>query len=425
MGGVRLLTLYERAKEALVGGVNSPVRAFKGVNLPPLMAQRGKGAYLWDIEGRKYIDYILGWGPLILGHAHEEVVEEIKKVLSRGTLWGLTQEYEIYLAEKIKEAFPFVDKVRLVNSGTEASLSAIRLARAYTSKRKVLKFIGNYHGHVDYLLAQAGSGVLTYEASTPGIPESYLQETLLMEYNEDKEKIREVVERYHEELACIILEPIAGNMGVVLPREGFLSFLRDLTYRYKILLIFDEVITGFRVSWGGVSKEEGIEPDLILLGKVVGGGFPIGAFAGKKEIMDLLAPEGKVYQAGTLAGNPISTAGGWKTLEILQRENPYPKIEERLKEFLKEIQEFFLKKGIPISTPYKVSFFSIFFCEKEPKNLQDVLASDTKLFQKFYRHLLEGGVLFPPSPFEACFLSIYHQEEELEKTLKRIKEFSP
>lgn len=414
--------LYKVAKNILPGGVSSPVRAFKSVGLEPIFIKRGKGPYIYSVDGKKYIDFILSWGPLILGHSHPEVVKEVIKEIKNGFSFGLSTEKEILLAQKIKEFFPFVDKIRFVNSGTEAVMSAIRVARGYTKRNKIIKFEGCYHGHSDFLLVKAGSGLLTYGApSSLGVPESAAKDTIVLPYN-DIEKVKEVFEKEGENIACVIVEPIAGNMGVVLPKKGFLEGLREITKRYNSILIFDEIITGFRVCLGGVSTQRKIIPDLITLGKVIGGGFPVGAYGGKKEIMELVSPEGPVYQAGTLSGNPVSLTAGIKTIEILEKENPYKGMEKNLDYFLYEIKNIFKERDIPVSTPKSATFFSIFFYEKEPENLDEVNKTNKEIFIKIYKKLLEKGVLFPPSPFEALFISIYHDKNLLGKVLEIIKD---
>ncbi|MEO0261114.1 MAG: glutamate-1-semialdehyde 2,1-aminomutase [candidate division WOR-3 bacterium] len=413
--------LYKKAKEFMPGGVSSPVRAFKSVELTPIFVKKGKGPYIYSVDGKKYIDFILSWGPLILGHSHPEVVKEIIKEVKNGFSFGLSTEKEILLAQKIKKFFPFIEKIRFVNSGTEATMSAIRVARAYTKRNKIIKFEGCYHGHSDFLLVKGGSGLLTHGIpSSSGIPENIVKDTISLPYN-DIEKVKEVFEKEGEKIACVIVEPVAGNMGVVLPKEGFLEGLREITKRYDSLLIFDEIITGFRVGLGGVSTEKGIIPDLITLGKVIGGGFPVGAYGGKKEIMEMISPEGPVYQAGTLSGNPVSLTAGIKTIEILERENPYEKMKKNLDYFLYEIKDIFKEKGIAVSTPATATFFSIFFSEKEPENLEEVNKTDKEIFIKIYKKLFERGILFPPSPFEAIFLSIYHDKNLLGKVLEIIR----
>ncbi len=422
MENLKSKELYEKAKNIMPGGVSSPVRAFKAVDAEPVFIEKAEGAFIFDVDGNKYIDFILSWGPLILGHSYPEVVQEVKKACEKGFSYGMSTEKEVLLAEKIKKAFPFVQKIRFVNSGTEATMSALRVARAYTKRNKVIKFEGCYHGHSDFFLVKAGSGGLTFGVpSSPGVPESVIKDTILLPYN-NLEKVKETFEKYGAEIACVIVEPIAGNMGVVLPKENFLEGLREITKKYGSLLIFDEVITGFRVGFGGVSTQKNIIPDLITLGKVIGGGFPIGAYGGRKEVMELVSPDGPVYQAGTLSGNPIATTCGLKTLEILEREKPYPEMKNNLEEFTRNIKKLFHKKGIPVSIPKSTTFFSIFFSEKEPENLEEVQKTDKEIFKKIFKGFLKRGVLLPPSPFEALFISICHDKNLLSDVLEKMED---
>lgn len=413
--------LYKIAREIFPGGVSSPVRAFKAVGIPPVFAQRGEGPYLISIDGKKYIDFILSWGPLILGHSHPEVVSQVKKACEKGFSYGLSTQEEILLAQKIKKVFPFVEKIRFVNSGTEAVMSALRVARAYTGRNKFIKFEGCYHGHADSFLVKAGSGGLTFGVpSSSGIPENVIKDTIVLPYN-DIEKVKEVFEKEGENIACVIVEPIAGNMGVVFPKDGFLEGLREITKKWDSLLIFDEIITGFRVGFGGVSTEKNIIPDLITLGKVIGGGFPVGAYGGKRKIMELVSPEGPVYQAGTLSGNPVAMTAGFKTIEILEKENPYTEMDKNLIYFTSEIKKIFEEKGIPVSIPRSKTFFSLFFSEKPPSNLDEVQKTDKEMFVKIFRELLKNGILLPPSPFEAIFISVFHNKNLLDEVLEKLK----
>ena len=408
----------KNSKELFPGGVSSPVRAFKAVGLTPIFAKKGKGPYIYDVDGRKYVDFILSWGPLILGHAHPGVVKEVKKVCEKGFSYGLSTEKEVLLAEKIKKFFPFAEIIRFVNSGTEATMSALRVSRAYTKRNKFVKFEGCYHGHSDAFLVKAGSGGLTFGIpSSDGVPENIIKDTIVLPYN-DIEMVKDVFQKEGENIACVIVEPIAGNMGVVLPKNGFLETLRKITEEYGSLLIFDEIITGFRTSLGGVSTQKKIIPDIITLGKVIGGGFPVGAYGGKREIMQLISPEGPVYQAGTLSGNPVSLTAGLKTIEILERENPYEKMDDALEYFISELKKIFKEKGIPVSFPRSTTFFSIFFSEKEPENLEEVQKTRKEIFIKIYKKLIENKILFPPSPFEAIFISIFHDKYVLANVLE-------
>ncbi len=416
--------LFEEAKKYIPGGVNSPVRAFKSVGGKPFFVEKGKGSKIYDVDGNEYIDYVCSWGPLILGHAHPEVIELVKKTTEKGTSFGIPNPLEVELAKAVVEAVPSIEKVRFVNSGTEATMSAIRLARGYTKRNKIVKFEGCYHGHVDYLLAKAGSGVLTLSIpGTPGVPEDFVSQTLLCEFN-NKDAVKELFEKFGEDIACVIVEPVMGNAGVILPEKGFLKFLRDITREYQSILIFDEVITGFRISYGGAQEYFNVMPDLTCLGKIIGGGFPVGAYGGKKEIMDYIAPDGPVYQAGTLSGNPVAMAAGLKTLEILKRENPYPELEKKAKILGNEAQKIFEKKGIYVTVNSIASMSSIFFNNGKPvKSFKDAASSDTQFYAKFFWEMLKRGVYFAPSQFEAAFISTAHTERDIERTLQAIEDF--
>ncbi len=413
--------LYKEALRYLPGGVNSPVRAFGSVGGTPFFVERGQGCRIYDVDGREYIDYVCSWGPLILGHAHPEVLSFVKEVASRGTSFGIPCELEVEMAKMVVEAVPSVEKVRFVNSGTEATMSAIRLARGYTGRTKVVKFEGCYHGHVDYLLAKAGSGVLTYGIpGTPGVPEDFTKHTLLARFN-DAESVKALFERFGEEIACVIVEPVMGNAGVIPPEEGFLEFLREITQRHGALLIFDEVITGFRVSYGGAQERFGVCPDITCLGKIIGGGFPVGAYGGKEEIMAHVAPEGPVYQAGTLSGNPVAMAAGLKTLEILKRENPYRLLEERARKLADGAYRLFCHRGIPVSINSIASMCCIFFTEGPVRGYEDALKSNTELYSRFFWAMLEEGVYLAPSQFEAAFVSVAHTDADIDRTLEAIE----
>ncbi len=409
---------YDRARSVMPGGVSSPVRAFKAVGRLPLFIERAEGVWMYDVDGNRYIDFILSWGPLILGHNHPDVLKAVHDACERGSSFGMSSKPEVLLAEKIVSAFPCIDKVRFVNSGTEATMSALRLARAVTGRNKVIKFDGCYHGHGDAFLVKAGSGGLTFGTpSSPGIPEPVTQSTISLPYN-NIEAVRSAFEEWGEDIACVIVEPIAGNMGVIPPVEGFLEGLRTLTKEYGALLIFDEVITGFRVEFGGMSTRTGIEPDMITLGKIIGGGFPVGAYGGRAELMDKIAPEGPVYQAGTLSGNPVAMTAGFTTLELLEQLQPYPKFEEQIDSFTRKLKELFERKGVPVSFGIAPGFFSFFLREEAPVNLDDVLESDTELFSRLFQNLLNEGVLIAPSAFEASFLSVRHDDAILEQALE-------
>lgn len=411
------LRLYKKAVELMPGGVNSPVRAFKAVGGNPLFIARAKGSKIYDVDGNEFIDYVLSWGPMILGHSHPEVVRALKKAIENGTSYGAPTALEIELAQLIKKAYPSIEKVRMVNSGTEATMSAIRVARAFTKRNKIIKFEGCYHGHADGLLVKAGSGATTFGLpDSPGVPEDYARNTITLPFN-NLSAVREVVEREWRDIACIILEPVVGNIGCVLPRAGFLEGLRELTERYGIVLIFDEVMTGFRVSFGGAQAYYGIKPDLTCLGKVIGGGLPVGAYGGKREIMSMVAPEGPVYQAGTLSGNPLAMTAGIVTLKILSKRSTYKVLEERasfLEEGLKDASK---RAGIPTRFYRAGTMFCTYFTERDVVDYETAKTSDTERFARFFRGMLEKGIYLAPSQFEAGFLSIAHSEKDIERTV--------
>jgi glutamate-1-semialdehyde 2,1-aminomutase len=395
------------------GGVNSPVRAFKAVGGTPFFVAKGEGCYLWDVDGNRFIDFVCSWGPLILGHAHPEVVAAVKEAVERGTTYGAPTELEVALAEKIQQAFPSMEMLRLVNSGTEATMSAIRAARGYTGRKKIVKFEGCYHGHADYLLVKAGSGAATFGIpDSAGVPEGTAQDTIVLPYN-DIEAFNKTMDAMGKEIAAVIVEPIAGNMGVVLPKPEFLAALRQQTEKHGVVLIFDEVITGFRVAYGGAQSLYGIKPDMTCLGKIVGGGFPLAAYGGRKEIMQTVAPLGPVYQAGTLSGNPVAVTAGLKTLEILERDNPYPELERRTKQLTQVISEAVKEAGVPVQINQIASMFTVFFTDQPVVDYASARRSDTQRYARFFHALLERGVYFPPSQFEAAFLSTAHDDEAL------------
>ena len=402
------------------GGVNSPVRAFKNINGNPIFFEKAQGAYLFDADGNKYIDYIGSWGPMIMGHSHPEIVNAIKNQAELGTSYGAPTSLESDVASIIIKNVPSIEKIRMVNSGTEATMSAIRLARGYTNRNKIIKFDGCYHGHVDSLLIKAGSGVSTFGLpDSPGIPEDLAKHTITCPYN-NIEAFIEIFNSVKDDLASVIVEPIAGNMGFVPGTLEFLQTIRSYTETNNSLLIFDEVMSGFRVSLGGAQEIYNIKPDLTALGKVIGGGLPVGAFGGKKEIMDYLAPEGPVYQAGTLSGNPLAMAAGATLLNLLIAQNPYKGLEEKAKLVLNGIKEIMISSGIPFSTNQIGGMFGFFFSEELPKNINDVSKTNDEMFSSFINSCIENGIYFAPSKYEAGFISAKHGDTEIDKTLEVI-----
>lgn len=411
---------YKKSTTIFPGGVNSPVRAFKHIGITPIFIKNATGSKITDIDENSYIDYCLSWGALILGHSFPYVIRSVKQRVEQGTSYGLNTPDEVNFGELIKDAIPSIEMLRFVNSGTEAVMSAIRVARGFTGRKIIIKFDGCYHGHSDFLLVNAGSGVSTIpSASSKGVPAEFLQNTVSLPFNDIK-ILTDFVEKNYKDIACIILEPVPANMGVVLPEDEFLYKIEKLTKKYEIVLIFDEVITGFRFCWGGVQNLFNITPDLTCLGKIIGGGFPVGAFGGKKEIMCLLSPEGKVYQAGTLSGNPVAITAGFSTLEYIKNNNVYTKIEKLfsvLKPFFDEINQF--RRDIKIS--YFKNMFSIFFTEKLPQRFSDVILTDKEKFKNMYIKLLNRYKIFlSPSPFETNFLSFSHTYGDVEYTLKSL-----
>jgi glutamate-1-semialdehyde 2,1-aminomutase len=417
------LRSYEKSKQAfkeavnlMPGGVNSPVRAFKSVNMDPIFMERGKGSKIYDIDGNEYIDYVLSWGPLILGHSNDHVVEAIKKVAENGTSFGSPTLIENKLAELVRERVPSIDIVRMVSSGTEATMSALRLARGYTGRNKIVKFEGCYHGHGDSLLIKAGSGVATLGLpDSPGVPEGIAKNTITVAYN-DIEGIRYAFEQYGEDIAGVIVEPVAGNMGVVPPQPGFLEGLREITEENGSLLIFDEVMTGFRVGYNCAQGYFGVTPDLTCLGKVIGGGLPVGAFGGKAEIMEKIAPSGPIYQAGTLSGNPLAMTAGYETLRQLTPESyeEFIRKADLLEAGLRKAAE---KYNIPHTINRAGSMIGIFFTNEEVKSFKSAKTSDLELFANYYREMANEGVFLPPSQFEGIFLSTAHTDDDIERTI--------
>lgn len=414
--------LFKEAQKFLVGGVNSPVRAFKSVGTDPIFIEKGKGSRIWDVDRNEYIDYVLSWGPLILGHAHDQVINAIKQISNYGTSFGAPTYLEVEMAKAVVDAVKSVEMVRFVNSGTEATMSAIRLARGYTKRKKIVKFDGCYHGHGDSLLVSAGSGVATLGIpGTPGIPEELANLTIVLPYN-DIEAVEEAFKKYGEDIACVIVEPVAGNMGVVAPSREYHQKLREITQKYGSLLIFDEVMTGFRLSYGGAQELYDIQPDLTTFGKVIGGGLPVGAYGGKREIMEYVAPVGPVYQAGTLSGNPLAMAAGLRQLQLLKELNPYRELDEKGKIIEEGFKEISKETSVPIQINRVGSMITVFFTQTPVKDFTTAKTSDTQKFAKFFRCMLEKGVYLPASQFEAFFLSTAHSKEDLYLTLEKARE---
>jgi len=410
--------LFNRAKQVIPGGVNSPVRAFKSVGCDPIFIARASGSKIFDADGNSYIDYVGSWGPMILGHCHPKVVEAIQQAAATGASFGAPTARETQLAEMVCAAYPNIEKVRMVSSGTEATMSAIRLARGYTGRDKILKFDGCYHGHADSLLVKAGSGLATFGVPTsPGVPADFAKHTLTAAYN-DLEGVKAIAAENKGQIACIILEPIAGNMGCVAPRPGFLEGLRQLCDAEGIVLIIDEVMTGFRVAYGGAQERFGVRGDLVCLGKIIGGGLPVGAFGGKRQIMEHLSPEGGVYQAGTLSGNPLAMSAGIATLELLQQDGFYEAIEEKSAYLCKGLQAAAAEARVPTSLQRVGGMFCTYFQDQEVFNFSDVKPETPKVFARFFRSMLDQGVNLAPSQYEAGFMSIAHSQEDLDKTIE-------
>lgn len=418
----RSSALFEEAKKYIPGGVNSPVRAFKSVGGVPIFMKSAKGAYLTDADDRTYIDYINSWGPAILGHTHPEVLESIQKQAEKGFSYGTPTELETEIASLIVRNVPNIDQIRMVSSGTEACMSAIRLARGYTGREKIIKFEGCYHGHSDSFLIEAGSGAATFgNPNSPGVTRGTAKDTLLVGYN-DLEKVKFIFEQNKNEIAGVIIEPIAGNMGCVLPENNFLQELRKLCDENGTLLIFDEVMTGFRQAFGGAQERFGVKADLVTYGKVIGGGMPVGAFAGRNEIMDCLAPKGSVYQAGTLSGNPLAMRAGLTTLQIIQRDvDFYKNIDKTTETLSQEIEKIFAEKGLQNVINRKGSMMSIFFGVEKVSNFEDAKKANHKQFNEFFHYLLSNGIYLPPSGYETWFISSAIKQTEIDKTLEVIR----
>ncbi|MBO6703026.1 MAG: glutamate-1-semialdehyde 2,1-aminomutase [Pseudomonadales bacterium] len=412
-------TLFEDARKHIPGGVNSPVRAFARVGGQPLFIKSGEGAYLTDEDGNRYVDYIGSWGPMILGHAHPQVVKSVKEVMESGLSFGAPTEIETRVAEKIINMLPAMEKVRMVNSGTEATMSAIRVARGFTGRDTIVKFEGCYHGHSDSLLVKAGSGALTLgEPDSLGVPASFAQHTLTLEYN-NAEQVKELFAEKGSEIAAIIIEPIAGNMGCVPPVSGFLETLREVCDESGALLIFDEVMTGFRVARGSAQGHYGIKPDMTTLGKIIGGGMPVGAFGGRSDVMSVVAPLGGVYQAGTLSGNPIAMQAGLSTLELIDSNDFFEELEQKSEQLVSGMQQLADEAGIPFSTNRVGSMFGFFFTSASPvTTFNQVMAADSNMFNDFFHAMLKGGVNLAPSPFESGFISAAHGSKEIDATLE-------
>ncbi len=415
--------LYSRALELLPGGVNSPVRAMRSVGLDPIFMARGEGSRLYDVDGNEYIDYVGSWGPLILGHSHPAVREALEKTLKDGTSFGAPSPLEVELAERIVDAFPSLEMVRMTNSGTEATMSALRVARGYTGREKIIKFIGCYHGAVDSLLVQAGSGVATLSLpDSPGVTAGTSAGTILADYN-DLDSVREIMVREGEQVAAIIVEPVAGNMGTVPPAEGFLEGLRALATEYSSVLIFDEVMCGFRVAFGGAQERYGIAADMTCLGKIIGGGLPVGAFGGGRDIMKTVAPSGDTYQAGTLSGNPLAMAAGVGTLDQLSRPGTYDRLEEKSARLASRMEAIVDASGYPLSFNRAGSMMTLFFCDEPVTDFSSAKACDTGLYADYFKHMLDHGIYLAPSQFEAAFVSLAHSDDDLDRTAEAAASF--
>jgi len=410
--------LFAEAQHYLPGGVDSPVRAFKAVGGSPPFIARGQGSKIYDVDGNEFIDFVCSWGPLILGHSHSKVVDALKLAASRGTSFGAPTELEITLAKMVSAAMPAIEMIRFVNSGTEATMTALRLARAFTGRDKIIKFAGCYHGHADGLLAKGGSGLATLGIpDSPGVPSSYAENTLIAPYN-DAESVAQLFHHYPQQIAAVIIEPIAANMGVVPPQPGFLGSLRQLTSESGALLIFDEVISGFRIAYGGAQSRYNIAPDLTCLGKIIGGGLPVGAYGGRREIMEMMAPLGPVYQAGTLAGNPLAMTAGIETIEALSRPGIYEQLETRSASLEEGIAAAASEAGIGLNISRVASLLTVFFTGDAVVDYESAKRADTALFGRFFQQLLSAGVYWPPSQFEAAFISLAHSDEDIEFTLE-------
>jgi glutamate-1-semialdehyde 2,1-aminomutase len=418
LGRERSTQLYAAARKLIPGGVNSPARSWGAVGGEPVFLKKGAGSRVWDADGNEYIDYVCSWGPLILGHAHPEVIAVIKEAAESGTSFGAPTALENELAQLVVEAVPSIEMVRFVSSGTEATMSALRLARAYTGRPKIIKFQGGYHGHADALLVAAGSGATAHGVpDSAGVTASFAQDTLIADYN-DLDSVEEHFSAFPDDIACVIVEPVAGNMGVVPPLPGFLEGLRDLTAKHGALLIFDEVITGFRVAYGGAQQIYGVTPDITCLGKIIGGGMPVGAYGGREDIMQTVSPLGPMYQAGTLSGNPVAMAAGVKTLQLLKKPEVYTELESRGKLLAEGLQDAFADAEAPLCVNRVGSMMTLFFNSGEVTGWPTVAASDREGFSRFFHRMLDEGIYLPPSPFEAMFVSTAHSETDLQATVE-------
>ncbi len=412
------LNLYQKALQLMPCGVNSPVRAFKAVSGSPLFIKNAKGSKIYDVDGNEFIDYVLSWGPMILGHSYPSVVKALKKCIENGTSYGAPTPLEIQLAQMIINFFPSIEKVRMVNSGTEATMSAIRVARGFTKRDKLVKFEGCYHGHFDGLLVKAGSGAATFGMpDSAGVPESYARDTLTLPFNDIK-TFKSLLKSENKNIACVIVEPVIGNMGCILPAEGFLEALRKETEKYGIVLIFDEVMTGFRVAKGGAQEYYGIKPDLTCLGKVIGGGLPVGAYGGKKEIMSMVAPEGPVYQAGTLSGNPVAVTAGVETLKILSKDGVYEKLESKMLQLEEGLHDAAKRAGAKTRFYRVGTMFCTYFTDNKVTDYATAKKADTQKFSKFFMGMLNKGIYLAPSQFEAGFMSLAHSDKDISRTIE-------
>ena len=418
MSRERSAELYANARKYIPGGVNSPARSWGGVGGDPIFLRKGFGSKVWDVDDNEYIDYVCSWGPLVLGHAHPEVLAAISSAAADGTSFGAPTEMETDIAKMVVDTYPSIDMVRFVSSGTEATMSALRLARAFTGRPKIIKFQGGYHGHTDALLVAAGSGAMAHGIpDSAGVTESFAQDTLLAQYN-DLPSVQAHFDAFPDDIACLISEPVAGNMGVVPPQPGFLEGLREITAKYGALLILDEVITGYRVGYGGAQGRFGVSADITCLGKVIGGGMPVGAYGGRQDIMETVAPLGAMYQAGTLSGNPVAMAAGKKMLELLNKPGVYEELEAKGKRLADGMQRVFAEAEVPLRINRVGSMMTLFFNAGEVTGWDSVNASDREGFSKFFHHMIDEGVYLPPSPFEAMFVSTAHSEADIDATIE-------